>query len=96
MATTAANATNSGSNSNLFEIDKKKAGANQSQIEKKRASLDTRHRYLLERFGAFVDEKPSVLENSLLLGNKLELVNDFFADGGSKKVIFFWQKVFKY
>jgi dynein heavy chain len=76
-----------------FENDKKKATAAQNLIEKKRALLDVRHRYLLEKFAQFVDEKPIVLENSLLLGSKLDLLNDFLAEGGSKKVIFFWQKV---
>jgi dynein heavy chain len=90
MASTAAN---SGSGNNLHEIDKKKAGINQSNIEKKRASLDARHKYLLEKFGAYVDEKPSVLETSLFIGNRLDLVNDFFAEGGSKKLLFYWQKV---
>ena len=86
---------NPGSVTNLtsFESDKKKAVANQTAIEKKRATLDVRHRYLLERFGVFVDEKPAVLENALLVGSKLDLVNDFFAEGGSRKVLFFWQKV---
>ncbi|KAJ3258377.1 Dynein heavy chain 5, axonemal [Boothiomyces macroporosus] len=91
MASIAANA-GSAQNLNTFENDKKKAAATQNAIEKKRASLDIRHRYLLEKFGVFIDEKPSVLENSLLMGNKLDLVNDFFADGGSRKVIFYWQK----
>jgi dynein heavy chain, axonemal len=93
MASTAANA---GSLSNLnFENDKKKQVANQTVLEKKRASLDVRHRYLLEKFSVFIDEKSQVLENSFLLGNKLEMVNDFFAEGGSKKILFFWQKVVK-
>lgn len=83
-----------GSGANLAHENesKKKAALANSLLEKKRASLDIRHRYLLEKFGQYVDEKPSVLENSLLIGNKLDLVNDFFAEGGSKKVIFFWQK----
>ncbi|KAI8902513.1 dynein heavy chain and region D6 of dynein motor-domain-containing protein [Globomyces pollinis-pini] len=92
MATIAANTGSVSNISNTFENDKKKAAANQNAIEKKRGSLDIRHRYLLEKFGSFIEEKPSTLENSLLLGNKMELVNDFFADGGSRKVIFFWQK----
>lgn len=93
MATTAGNL---GSVSNLnstFENDKKKAAATQGAIEKKRASLDVRHRYLIDKFAAYIDEKPAVIENSLLLGSKLDLVNEFFADNGSRKVIFFWQKV---
>ncbi|RKO93026.1 hypothetical protein BDK51DRAFT_27536, partial [Blyttiomyces helicus] len=72
--------------------DSKKRGAGAvNVVEKKRASLDARHRYLLEKFAAYVDEKAAVLENSLLQGNKLEFVNDFFAEGGARKVMFFWQ-----
>ena len=94
MATTAGNIGSLSNLNNNFENDKKKAAATQGAIEKKRASLDIRHRYVIDKFAAYVDEKPANIENSLLLGNKLELINDFFADGGSKKVILFWQKVF--
>ncbi|KAJ3055739.1 Dynein heavy chain 5, axonemal [Rhizophlyctis rosea] len=69
---------------------KTRAGA-VNLVEKKRASLDARHRYLLEKFGAAIDEKPITLENSLLLGTKLDVVNDFFAEGGSRRCLFFWQ-----
>jgi dynein heavy chain len=96
-----------GSKANLANLgthpdsDLKKKGVNASNaagganaanlIEKRRASLDVRHRYLLEKFSQYIDEKPAGLENSLLLGNKLEVLNDFFSDGGSRKVLFFWQ-----
>ncbi|KAJ1555489.1 Dynein heavy chain 8, axonemal, partial [Nowakowskiella sp. JEL0078] len=83
-----------GSNLNLHDItaeSKKKGAPNVNMIEKKRASLDIRHRYLLEKFSAYIDEKPAALENSLLQGNKLDFINDFFAEGGSKKVLFYWQ-----
>jgi dynein heavy chain, axonemal len=96
MATTAATTGSLSSLNNAFENDKKKAAANVGAIEKKRALLDVRHRYLIEKFAAFVDEKPIVIENSLLLGQKLDLVNDFLAEGGSRKVLFFWQKVIKF
>ncbi|KAJ3166591.1 Dynein heavy chain 5, axonemal [Geranomyces variabilis] len=84
------------SNPTLFShdtaaLDPKKRAAAVNAIEKKRASLDVRHKYLLEKFAVLVDEKPSTLENSLLLGNKVDLLNDFFAEGGSKRVLFFWQ-----
>ncbi|KAJ1345302.1 hypothetical protein BSLG_000815 [Batrachochytrium salamandrivorans] len=82
------------SNQNLAHDNenRKKAAAAQNAIEKKRASLDVRHRYLLEKFSTLVDDKPATIENSLLLGNKLDIVNDFLVEGGSKKVLFFWQK----
>jgi hypothetical protein len=59
-------------------------------LEKKRASLDVRHRFLIDKSAEYFDEKPANIENSLLVGNKLDLVNDFFAEGGTKKVIFIW------
>ncbi|KAG5458988.1 MAG: hypothetical protein BJ554DRAFT_691, partial [Olpidium bornovanus] len=71
--------------------DKKKAGASTNFVEKKRGTLDVRHRYLLERFAALVDEKPAALENSLLHGNKLDLVNAFFAEDGPRRILFCWQ-----
>jgi dynein heavy chain, axonemal len=75
------------------ESEAKKKLAALNSIEKKRASLDIRHKYVIEKFGQYIDEKPAVLENSLLLGTKLELLNEFFADGGNRKVLLFWQKV---
>ena len=88
-----ANLHNSNTNLAHENENKKKANAANNLIEKKRASLDTRHKYFIEKFASFLDEKPAVIENSLLLGNKLELVNEFLADGGPRKVLFFWQKV---
>ena len=93
MATTAGIIGSIPNLNNNFENDKKKAAATQGAIEKKRASLDVRHRYIIDKFASYVDEKTTNIENSLLLGNKLDLVNEFFAEGGSRKVILFWQKV---
>ncbi|KAI9015067.1 dynein heavy chain and region D6 of dynein motor-domain-containing protein [Gaertneriomyces semiglobifer] len=72
-------------------LDPKKRAAAINAIEKKRASLDARHRYLLEKVASVIDEKPATLENSLIMGNKLDIVNDFLNEGGSKRVMFFWQ-----
>jgi hypothetical protein len=81
----------------VFDL-KKAAVANPSPaiktdplIEKKRASLDARHRYLIEKAAEVFEEKQPVIENALLIGSKLDQLNDFFTEGGSKKVIFLWQ-----
>jgi dynein heavy chain len=84
-------ATNTNTTTAAALDSKKKAAGVVNIVEKKRASLDVRHRYLLEKFAAYIDEKPAALENSLLLGNKLDIVNEFFAEGGTRKVLFFWQ-----
>jgi dynein heavy chain len=96
MATTSSQSNLHGSNKNLFDIDgKKKLAAQQNLAEKRRASLDTRHKYFLEKFAQLIDEKPAVLENSFILGNKVDIVNEFFAENGSKKVLFYWQSASK-
>jgi dynein heavy chain len=60
-------------------------------LEKKRASLDARHRYLIEKAAEVFEEKPLTIENALLAGNKLEQVSEFFSEGGVRKVILVWQ-----
>ncbi|KAI8811565.1 dynein heavy chain and region D6 of dynein motor-domain-containing protein [Cladochytrium replicatum] len=77
------------------DTGKKKAAAGLNAVEKKRASLDARHRYLLDKFAGYTEEKSATLENSLLQGTKLDYVNDFFAEGGSRRLMFFWQPVTK-
>jgi dynein heavy chain len=80
------------SNANIHESElKKKTLAATNAAEKKRGMLDVRHKYLLEKFAVYLDEKVSVLENSFIQGNKLEVVNEFFAENGSKKVLMYWQ-----
>jgi dynein heavy chain len=92
MATTGSQSQLHRSNINLYENDlKKKAQAANIAAEKKRGLLDVRHKYLLEKFATYLNEKPSALENSFILGNKLEIVNEFFAENGSKKVLMYWQ-----
>ncbi|KAJ3342801.1 Dynein heavy chain 5, axonemal [Gonapodya sp. JEL0774] len=70
---------------------RKKQPVNNATLDKKRASLDARHRYMLEKFAVMVDEKPSTLENHLLYSNKLETLNEFLAENGPRKILFFWQ-----
>jgi dynein heavy chain len=96
-----ANAGERGSANNLAiaggdDQAKRKAAATAAQtnnLEKRRASIDSRHRVLLDKFAELIGEKSLVLENSFLLGNKIEVVNEFFREGGSRRVLFFWKKV---
>jgi len=65
-------------------------------LEKRRALLDTRHKYILEKFNTLIPEvKPVELENAFLQSNKLEVVNDFLKEGGSKKVVMCWTLISK-
>jgi dynein heavy chain len=78
----------------INEFDKKKNSAmNAASLEKKRAILDVRHRYVLDKFASILTDAKSIdLENSLLFGNKLDYFADFFKENGSKKLILYWQK----
>lgn len=78
---------------NLTGDDRRKqAAANTASIEKKRASLDARHKYLLQLFANDIGENVANLETSLLYGNKLQAVNDFLsAENDSKRLLFYWQ-----
>jgi dynein heavy chain, axonemal len=82
------------SNNNLMASQQQ--GGDKQSMEKKRATLDARHRHLLDRFATFADVKLQDLENLFLVGGKVDLVNEFFKEGGTRKVFFFWQpsKVF--
>lgn len=69
---------------------------NLATLEKRRGLLDARHRYILEKFCTIVpDVKPIEIENSLLLGNKIELLNEFFREGGLKRCFLTWTTVTK-
>ncbi|KAI9220476.1 dynein heavy chain and region D6 of dynein motor-domain-containing protein [Blastocladiella britannica] len=63
-----------------------------NQLEKRRAQLDVRHRTLLDKFAEYIGEKPAVLEQSVLYGNKIDVMAEFFREGGIKRVMLFWKK----
>jgi hypothetical protein len=68
---------------------------NYATVAQKKAMLDARHRYLLEKFQTHLqgtsDAKIHDLENSLLYGVKIETMNEFFREGGSKKIFLYYQ-----
>lgn len=78
---------------NNQEVDSKKKGVNNAATltEKKRATLDARHRQMIEKFASYIDAKALDVENSLLIGSKLDLLTDFFKENGTKRILFFWQ-----
>jgi len=73
---------------------KKKNVENTSNYEKKEIVLDSRHRYLLEKFATILgDKNETQLENSLMQVDspQIDLMNSFFAENGIKKILLFWQ-----
>jgi len=73
---------------------KKKNVENTSSYEKREIVLDSRHRYLLEKFASVLEDKnENQLENSLMQvsSSQVDLMNSFFSENGIKKLLFFWQ-----
>ncbi|XP_061778474.1 dynein axonemal heavy chain 5-like [Nerophis ophidion] len=59
--------------------------------EERRSSLDPRHQYLISRLvdAACLDQQE--VEDALVSDDKFDLIQDFFAVNGSRKLIFFYQ-----
>jgi hypothetical protein len=68
---------------------KKPQGQTNNQAEKKRATLDGRHRYFIDKIAEMLNEKTVNVEDAMLVGNRLDLVNTFLKDNGSKKLLVF-------
>ncbi|XP_041823849.1 dynein heavy chain 5, axonemal [Melanotaenia boesemani] len=60
--------------------------------EERRAALDSRHKYLINRLADSVTLKEMEVEDALISDEKFSLTDDFFAANGSKKLIFFYQE----
>jgi dynein heavy chain len=80
---------------NPWDADKKKnlggTTSYSSLIEKRRQTLDARHKFILSTFAGVAHEREEVLENQLLHGNRLEVLNDFLAEDGSRRLFLLWQ-----
>lgn len=80
---------------NPWDSDKKKGlggtASYSSLIEKRRQTLDARHKFIITTVAAVVREREDVLENQLLHGNRLEVLNEFFAEDGTRRLFFLWQ-----
>ncbi|XP_056155233.1 dynein axonemal heavy chain 5 [Lampris incognitus] len=61
--------------------------------EERRATLDSRHKYLVSRLadGGMMGE--TEVEDALISDDKFSLIEEFFSPHGSKKLVFFYQDV---
>ncbi|NXG51244.1 DYH5 protein, partial [Psilopogon haemacephalus] len=61
--------------------------------EERRAQLDERHRYLISRLADGIGLSEQQVEEAIVSDDKFQLIEQFFAPNGLKKLLFFYQDV---
>ncbi|XP_025057270.1 dynein heavy chain 5, axonemal-like [Alligator sinensis] len=61
--------------------------------EERRAQLDDRHKYLISRLADVLGLNIQEVEDSIISDDKFQLLGEFFAPTGLKKLLFFYQDV---
>ncbi|NXR77058.1 DYH5 protein, partial [Pycnonotus jocosus] len=59
--------------------------------EERRAQIDGRHKYLISRLADGIDLSEQQVEEIIISDDKFQLIEQFFAPSGFKKLIFFYQ-----
>ncbi|NXJ28119.1 DYH5 protein, partial [Dicrurus megarhynchus] len=61
--------------------------------EERRAQIDGRYRYLISRLADGIDLSEQQVEETIISDDKFQLIEQFFAPSGLKKLLFFYQDV---
>ncbi|NXN05733.1 DYH5 protein, partial [Sylvia borin] len=61
--------------------------------EERRSQIDGRHRYLISRLADGIDLSEQQVEEIIISDDKFQLIEQFFAPSGLKKLLFFYQDV---
>ncbi|NXK95666.1 DYH5 protein, partial [Formicarius rufipectus] len=61
--------------------------------EERRAQIDGRHKYLISRLADGIDLSDQLVEEAIISDDKFQLIEQFFAPSGLKKLVFFYQDV---
>ncbi|XP_023777498.1 dynein heavy chain 5, axonemal-like isoform X4 [Cyanistes caeruleus] len=79
----------------VLSSESRKELAKQAKVtkEERRAQIDGRHRYLISRLADGIDLSEQQVEETIISDDKFELIGQFFAPSGLKKLIFFYQDV---
>ncbi|NXO61708.1 DYH5 protein, partial [Phainopepla nitens] len=79
----------------VLSSESRKELAKQAKVtkEERRAQIDGRHRYLISRLADGIDLNEQQVEETIISDDKFQLIEQFFAPNGLKKLLFFYQDV---
>ncbi|NXP33256.1 DYH5 protein, partial [Leiothrix lutea] len=79
----------------VLSSESRKELAKQAEVtkEERRAQIDGRHRYLISRLADGIDLSEQQVEEIIISDDKFQLIEQFFAPSGLKKLLFFYQDV---
>ncbi|NXL85714.1 DYH5 protein, partial [Alectura lathami] len=88
-------ASTTGKKSIVLSSETRKELANQAKItkEERRAQVDERHKYLISRLADGIGLSEQQVEEAVISDDKFQLIEQFFAPNGLKKLLFFYQDV---
>ncbi|XP_040521760.1 dynein axonemal heavy chain 5 isoform X2 [Gallus gallus] len=84
-----------GKKSIVLSSETRKELAKQAKVtkEERRAQIDERHKYLISRLSDGIDLSEQQVEEAIISDDKFQLIEQFFAPHGLKKLMFFYQDV---
>ncbi|NWW95298.1 DYH5 protein, partial [Rhynochetos jubatus] len=84
-----------GKKSIVLSSETRKELAKQAKVtkEERRAQIDERHRYLISRLADGIGLSEQQVEEAIICDDKFQLIEQFFAPNGLKKLLFFYQDV---
>ncbi|NXF63026.1 DYH5 protein, partial [Ciccaba nigrolineata] len=90
-------ASTTGKKSIVLSSETRKELAKQAKVtkEERRAQIDERHKYLISRLADGIGLSEQQVEEAIISDDKFQLLEQFFAPSGLKKLLFFYQDVFQ-
>ncbi|NWX15580.1 DYH5 protein, partial [Aegotheles bennettii] len=88
-------ASTTGKKSIVLSSETRKELAKQAKATKdeRRAQIDERHKYLISRLADGIGLNEQQVEEAIISDDKFQLIEQFFAPSGLKKLLFFYQDV---
>ncbi|CAB1349768.1 unnamed protein product [Coregonus sp. 'balchen'] len=95
LPSSTASTTVSGKRTMVLSNEARKEMAKQARAAKdeRRAMLDARHKYLIAKLVDSVSLGETEVEEAFISDDKFNLIEEFFAPNGSKRLIFFYQDI---